>query len=318
MNVIPISDEAWAALAAASPDAGLMQFPGWQSVQGPELQRFGVVDEKGGVLAGFQLMRSKRSGLTLWSHPPFNQNCGFIATARAKNPAKRIGEGKKVHAAIASFLNGLPGVVTVAFPPEVLDMQPYIWAGCKVVPSYTYRIDLAPGIAALRQDYATETRNAIRKAEADGVTVRPATRAEVLPLIQATFDRKGKALDRAKVDRILQAFLDGGQGYAFLTELNGTPIAGAFCAADGHRAYYLLGGHVKSGGHAGAGAMTVDRCIAEAAQRCIPQFDLEGSMIPEIERFFRGFGAQLTPYFTVNRASFLLETVLKRKWRHQF
>lgn len=64
--------------------------------------------------------------------------------------------------------------------------------------------------------------------------------------------------------------------------------------------------------------MTLDRCIAEAAQRGVPQFDLEGSMIPEIERFFRGFGAQLTPYFTVNRASFLLEMMLKRKWRHQF
>ncbi len=318
MQVIPITDEAWAALGASSPDAGLMQLPGWRAVQGVDLQRFGVADEKGIVLAGFQLVRSKRSGLTLWSHPPFNQNCGFIATIRAKNPAKRIGEGKKVHTAIATFLNGLPGVVMVAFPPEVVDMQPYIWAGCKVVPSYTYRIDLAPGIDALRQDYATETRNAIKKAETDGVTVRTASRAEVLPLIQATFDRKGKALDHAKVDRILQAFLDGGHGYAFLTELKGTPIAGAFCAVDGHRAYYLLGGHVKSGGHAGAGAMTVDRCIAEAAQRGIPQFDLEGSMIPEIERFFRGFGAQLTPYFTVNRASFLLEMMLKRKWRHQF
>lgn len=318
MNVKPITDESWAALCAASQEAGLLQLPGWRAVQGADLQRFGVADEKGVLLAGFQLVRSKRSGLTLWSHPPFNQNCGFIATARAKNPAKRIGEGKKVHTAIAAFLKDLPGVVTVAFPPDVVDMQPYIWAGYKVVPSYTYRIQLTQGIDGVRQDYATETRNAIRKAETDGVSVRSASSAEVLPLVRATFDRKGKTLDHAKVDRILGTFLDGGHGYAFLTEWKGTPIAGAFCAVDGQRAYYLLGGHVKVAGHAGAGAMTVDRCIMEAARRGIPQFDLEGSMIPDIERFFRGFGAQLTPYFTVNRASFLMETLLKRKWRHQF
>ncbi|MBK8613617.1 MAG: GNAT family N-acetyltransferase [Flavobacteriales bacterium] len=318
MKVIPISDVAWAMLCAASPDAGLLQRPEWRGVQGEELLRYGVVDDKEVPVAGFQLVRSKRSGLTLWSHPPFHQNCAFIAKARAKNPAKRVGEGKKLHAAIAAFLNELPGVVTVAFPPEVVDMQPYIWAGCKVVPSYTYRIELAPGIEAVRSDYAAETRNAIRKAEADGVVVRSASRSEVLPLIQATFDRKAKALDKARVDRILQAFLDSGQGYAFLTEWKGAAIAAAFCAVDAQRAYYLLGGHEKTGGHAGAGAMTVDRCIAEAVLRSIPQFDLEGSMLPDIERFFRGFGATLTPYYTVNRAPFLVEVALKRRWRHQF
>ena len=318
MNVIPISDEAWAALCAASPEAGLLHRPEWRAVQGEELMRFGVVDDKGMAVAGFQLLRSKRSGLTLWSHPPFHQNCAFIARARAKNPAKRVGEGKKLHGAIAAYLGTLSGVVTLAFPSEVVDMQPYIWAGFKVVPSYTYRIELSQGIDVVRQDYATETRNSIRKAETDGVLVRPALRHEVLPLIQATFDRKAKALDKPKVDRILQAFLDDGSGYAFLTEWNGTPIAAAFCAVDKQRSYYLLGGHVKAGGHAGAGALTVDRCIMEAALRGIPQFDLEGSMLPDIERFFRGFGATLTPYYTVNRAPFLVEVALKRRWRHQF
>lgn len=318
MKVLPITDDAWSAFCAALPNAGFFHRAEWRAVQGGALQRFGVFDGKGAVLAVFQMLRSKRSGFTLWSNPPFNQHCAFLADVRSKNPAKRNGDIKRLHSAVAAFLNTLDGVVTVGFPPETKDMQPYIWAKCKVVPNYTYRIDLQQEIEAVRKEYAAETRNAIKKAESDGVVVREATRAEVLPLIEATFDRKAKALDRGKVDRILQEFLDGGQGFAFLTEWNGKPIAAAFCGLDTHRAYYLLGGHKKAGGHAGAGALTVDRCIQETASLGIAQFDLEGSMLPDVERFFRGFGATLTPYYTVNRASFLLEVLLKRNWRHLF
>lgn len=318
MNVETITDAAWAAFCADRPEAGFFHRPEWRAIQGNALKRYGVLDDKGAVLAVFHLTRTKRHGITLWSHPPFAQHCAYLADLRANNPAKRNGDVKRLHAAVAAFLVRLPGVVTVGFPAGETDMQPYIWAGAKVIPNYTYRIDLKAGIEAVRKDYAAETRNAIKKAASDGVEVRNASRQEVLPLIEATFNRKEKSLDRAKVDRILSAFLDTGQGYAFITEWKGQAVAAAFCGVDAHRAYYLLGGHVKAGGHAGAGALTVDACIAEAAQRGIPQFDLEGSMIPEVERFFRGFGATLTPYFTVNRASFLMEVLLKRNWRHQF
>lgn len=318
MKVAPITDPDWSAFCAVLPEAGFFHRDEWRVVHGDALRRFGVYDGKGALLAVFQMHRSKRSGLTLWSNPPFNQHCAFLADVRSKNPAKRNGDIKRVHTAVAAFLNTLDGVVTLGFPPETVDMQPYIWAKCKVIPNYTYRIDLGPGLMALRKEYAAETRNAIKKAESDGVRIRTATRSEVLPLIEATFDRKAKALDRAKVDRILKAFLCDGYGFAFLTEWKGKPVAAAFCGVDEHRAYYLLGGHEKVGGHAGAGALTVDRCIQESAARGIPQFDLEGSMIPDVERFFRGFGATLTPYYTVNRASFLLEVLLKRNWRNQF
>ncbi|MBP8822891.1 MAG: GNAT family N-acetyltransferase [Flavobacteriales bacterium] len=318
MKVEPITDAAWDAFCAARPEAGFFHRPEWRAIQGGVLKRFGVLDDKGLMVAAFQLTRTKRNRITLWSQPPFVQHCAYLADLRANNPAKRNGDAKRLHAAVAAFLARLPGVVTVGFPAGETDMQPYIWAGAKVIPSYTYRIDLIAGIDAVRKDYAAETRNAIKKAASDGVEVRSASRKEVLPLIEATFNRKEKALDRAKVDRILAAFLDSGQGYAFLTEWKGKAVAAAFCGTDAQRAYYLLGGHVKAGGHAGAGALTVDACIGEAVARGIPQFDLEGSMIPEVERFFRGFGAVLTPYYTVNRASFLMEVLLKRNWRHQF
>jgi hypothetical protein len=40
-------------------------------------------------------------------------------------------------------------------------------------------------------------------------------------------------------------------------------------------------------------------------------FDFEGSVVPAIERHFRGFGGTLTPYFRVNKAWLPIEMVLK-------
>jgi len=41
-------------------------------------------------------------------------------------------------------------------------------------------------------------------------------------------------------------------------------------------------------------------------------------MLPEVERFFRGFGGDLVPYFTVNKAWLPLEFMLKLLKREQF
>jgi hypothetical protein len=40
-------------------------------------------------------------------------------------------------------------------------------------------------------------------------------------------------------------------------------------------------------------------------------FDFEGSMVPQIETYFRGFGGRLTPYYRINRASLPIEIILK-------
>jgi hypothetical protein len=319
MKVLPITPEDWSALLAKQGGPELFQRPEWEAVHGASLKRFAVVDDSGAPVAGFQLIRSKRMGLSLWSQPSYAQHNGFTWEARARNSAKRIGEGKRIHAAIAAFLRSLPGVVHMGFPTGVEDMQPYIWAGFKVVPFYTYRIDLRPGLEAVQQDYAPELRNTIKKAAAEGVSVeRTKDRDAVTKLIGATFERKEKHLDRSKVGSILQQFLAEERGFAFIAQRDGRPIAAAFCAVDAKRAYYLLGGHVKDGGHPGAGAMAVDACIREALRLGLSEFDMEGSMLPEVERYFRSFGGRLCPYMTVNRAPLALEWVLKARQRHLF
>ena len=50
----------------------------------------------------------------------------------------------------------------------------------------------------------------------------------------------------------------------------------------------------------------------------IKYFDFEGSMVPQIERYFRGFGGKLTPYYRINKAKLPLEILLKFYRRELF
>jgi hypothetical protein len=57
--------------------------------------------------------------------------------------------------------------------------------------------------------------------------------------------------------------------------------------------------------------MSMVEAIRHARDLGLQTFDFEGSAIPPVEAYFRGFGGKLTPYFRVNKAWLPIEMVLK-------
>ena len=51
--------------------------------------------------------------------------------------------------------------------------------------------------------------------------------------------------------------------------------------------------------------------ILKAKEMGLQVFDFEGSIVPPIERYFRGFGGKLTPIFSVHKAWLPIEIGLK-------
>ena len=51
--------------------------------------------------------------------------------------------------------------------------------------------------------------------------------------------------------------------------------------------------------------------IKYAKELDLKYFGFEDSMIPQVERYFRGFGGQLTLNYRKNKAKLLLEILLK-------
>jgi len=140
----------------------------------------------------------------------------------------------------------------------------------------------------------------------------------VKKLVQNTFSRKEKQVDIDIIDKILFQFADNTNSFAFISYQNERPISAAFCIYDNEKVYYLLGGYDNEFKHQGAGALAVNAAINKSKEMGISIFDFEGSMIPEVEKYFRGFGGDLIPYYSINKATLPLEMALKIINRSQF
>jgi hypothetical protein len=292
----------------------------WLGIYDAGLEAYGIYNRAEQIIGGFVLYRQKRSGITYYRNPMYMSTINLFFDNKSQNKAKILSENKKVMKAIADFIGNLSyGVLSIYFPETHIDMQPYYWQGYKVVPNYTYHIDLSKSVDDIEKNYSTERRNDLKKAIKDGVEVRRVENfTEVKQMVSNTFNRKEKDLDVAFIDNILDKFADNENSFAFVSYQNNKPIAASYCIYDKEKVYYLLGGYDSKNKHQGAGALAVDAAIKYSKELGISIFDFEGSMLPEVEKYFRGFGGDLIPYYSINKAKLPLEMALKFINRSQF
>jgi hypothetical protein len=314
LNISAISDTESAPYDALARERGTV-FHGedWTATFGDRLTRYGVFRRDGELVAGFHLYRTSLVRLTVLRDPPFTPPCGPFISIKAKNPVAVLEERRDVLNAIAGFLdNRSHAVVSVSFDSGIQDLLPFVWRKFKVVPAYTYILDLSPSFDELKGRMSPVRRNDISKAVRDGLIVRQTSDLEMIRhLVQETFARRRVQASARYLDGILFRFSNGDNSYAFASYRGDTPIACCFVVHGRSRAYYLLGGHRGDGKHHGAGALALFTAIRHAKEIGLEAFDFEGSMIPAIEKYFRGFGGQLTPYYRANKAWLPIEMVLK-------
>jgi len=294
--------------------------PGWLALHGNKLQLFGIYSGDDALTGAFFLYRDRKAGFSFFRNPPYTPHIGWMFENKSQNHAKALSQNKKMMEVMADFMQGLPvGMISCAFPFTASDMQPFTWKKFKVVPKYTYRLPLALPVEELEKRMAIEPRNRLRKAVKDGLSVEMITDYDVVKkLVLKTFDRKNKAIDKNLLEKILSSFTDASNSFAFAAMNNGQPVSATLAIHDKSTAYYLLGGYDPAAKHGGAGILCMWQSILHSRESGLDTFDFEGSMLPEVERFFRGFGADLVPYFTVNKAWLPLEFMLKLLKREQF
>ncbi|HUM81999.1 MAG TPA: GNAT family N-acetyltransferase, partial [Methanothrix sp.] len=271
---------------------------------------------------GFYVWEVFRFGLKMLRNPPFTPQIGPFFEYRAINPAARTDEQRAVVEAMAEFLTSSDAsVVSLGLSPAITDCLPFFWRGWKVIHHYTYRIDLSRSEGELMAAMSTERRKNIRKARNDGVSVREASDTHTMcSLMTKTFARQNMSIPVATVGTLFSEFSPGSNSYCLISQQeDGQPVAGAYIVHDAITAYYLIGGYATNGHH-GAGALAMWHAILKAKAMGLKVFDFEGSMIPPIERYFRGFGGLLTPIFSIQRAWLPIEMILKilPKYRNRF
>lgn len=304
----------------AKRDGGVFYGAGWRSVFSDGLLRFGVFGENGDLAGVLQCYEERRFGVRLLRNLPFTPVCGPLIVTRSSHPVAVLEERRKVLEALAGFLAGRArGITSLSLDHRIDDVMPFCWQGFKATPRYTYQLDLGRSFEEICRGFTATRRNDISKARRDGLTVSPASDLRVVSaLVRGTYDRQSARLDSVVLERILFHFARPENSYGFVTQRAGRAIACTFVVHDQDTAYYVLGGYDARDRHHGAGALAVAESVREAQRRGMRTFDFEGSMIPAIERYFRGFGGELVHFFTVSRAWLPLEMLLKLSKRSLF
>ena len=292
----------------------------WLQSFGDRARLFGIYDNSGSLVGGLSLYQERRWGMKILRRAPFTPNSGPFFRKVASNPVARLEEQRKIVSAVADFFeNEKAAICMLPLPQGLSDALPFFWRGYKVISGVTYLIDLTRPQEYLWRDMSGTRRNDIRKAQRDALVVEKTDDMRLVrDLVIATFERQRRFIDCEILDGILSNFASPENSYAFVTFRNSAPVATSFVVHDRSTAYYLLGGYRSEDAHHGAGAWALWEAIKYAQSLGMITFDFEGSVIPAIERFFRGFGGEATSYFTVNKAWLPVEMVLKFRKRNVF
>ena len=321
MNVRPVAQSELSTFNELAHQQGtLFNCLEWLALFGKQIQPLGIFSEDGQMVGGLALFRERRWGLKILRNAPFTPGCGPFVAVQSQNPVAVLEERRKALECMTEYLEKKSAAICMlALERGIVDALPFTWCGYKVVPNYTYLLNLAVPLDQIRKNMSPIRRNDISKGTRDGLVVKQTTDlAVVRDLVLATFGRQEKFVDKGYLEAILFRYANPANSFGFTTYRGENPISTCFIVHDAKTAYYLLGGYRAQDRHHGAGPLAVFAAIRRAQELGLKTFDFEGSMVPAIERYFRGFGGQLTPYLTVNKAWLPVEMALKLMRRQIF
>lgn len=181
---------------------------------------------------------------------------------------------------------------------------PLAWHGFKQTTRYTWRLPDLTDLDAVFKGFRDKVRNDIRTAERRGTTVGTGSLEEFLRIRDHGIRRRSADgrphAPAAVVERIDEAAAARNARTILLArDADGRVRAGGYFVHDDRYTYYLMAG--TDAETRGSTSLVLWKAIERAAERGIG-FDFEGSMIRDVERFFRAFGGVPTPYSFVTKA----------------
>jgi hypothetical protein len=255
-----------------------------------------------------------RPRLRLLTQSSLTQTLGpWVETSPAK-PARALAHE---HELLAELETKLPPAIAFSqqFSPSMLNALPFHWAGYRLEARYTYRLHGLRSTGDLWANLRDNIRREIRKARKRVEVVEDLGIDRFYSVLAKTYERQSIATPHSlpELARLAAACTARKAGtMLFARDDAGQLHAAVWVVWDRNGAYYLLAGaepHLRT---SGASSLLAWEAISRAG-RHTDVFDFHGSMLQPVERFFRAFGAQQTPYLSVTRMSPALRLALSAR-----
>ncbi len=266
-----------------------------------------IATDRGGRVTGvLPYYLTKRWGLRVIQQPSLTTYSGpwfcYPDDAAMKGTTRYTFEKKTCTALIAQ----LPKVAFFQqnLLPAMDNWLPFYWSGFRQTTRYTYIFEDTSDLPTLRKGLKSNLRTNIRKAE-KAVVIRDGTAAEIFALYSASLQRRfmPTPCSLQTFERLHDALAKRNNCKIFLAALPepGMPVAGVYLAFDERRASVLLTGIYAEHRSLYANLYLLEQALYFCHAHGL-SLDFEGSMHPDIEHAFRGFGARLTPYHQIWKA----------------
>ena len=309
--ILPSKDyDRWNAFVNTSPQGSIFSTTQFLDALGKEYH-IGVLEKNGAIQAGIVLSRNE---IRSFSNPMFAKYLGVLLSPENKTTkyVKRISKEKQLIAAIVQELHQYRSF-DYSFHPAFKNWLPFYWKGYRQETKYTYRFNDISDIDHLLSLARTGVRGDLKKAEKNNITIHFDIEPEAFYVVNSkTFERQGGTPPfTLKLLKSLYTSLAPENKMHLIGAVNDSDmlVAVAGVVNDQNYSYFLLNGIDHTFPNVGANTKLIIETIRYCANLA-PGFDFEGSMIKEIGSFYQGFGAELTPYFTICRDNCIV------RWKH--
>lgn len=305
--------------ALAEPMLGVFASKDWLSAYGKSLKVIGIFKDEHQLIGGFYFYETRKYGFKFIKLPPYTPHCGLYCVGESKNKASANSFNKEIISEVCEYFNSQKATLNVlAFPSEIIDMQPFIWNKYKVVPNYTYRIDLTKSEEEILNAFDSKNRNAINKASKEGVVVKlnAVSKNDLFEYLYKNLLSVNANVYTGELKNIITQCTSDTNSFCYSAYKEDKLVGNVLCVFDKLNCYYLLGGVDKT--IQGINNLLIQNAILKAKSLGCKIFDFEGSMLKGVEKFFRSFGPDMVPYYTANKGVLPLELILKFKKRELF
>lgn len=260
-------------------------------------------------------VRKTRYGL-VGSGAPYTPWLGPQLLGVDSSPAKQAGIDvtmlEKLARNLATWAH-----VEAACMPELDYWTPLSWHGFTQTTRTTWRIHKDTVVDDLRSIMRKGARSTLSAAERDQLSVVDGAVSDLLLACSATFAHQQiSSVPSADVlERVASAALKRGRGEIRLVHTKDGELASAgLFVWDDRFTYNLANGRIDREGVTGAPTLLLHDAALRALERG-QSFDFEGSMLPGVEAFVRGFGGQPVPYSVVRRSTrSWSRSVARKRW----
>jgi hypothetical protein len=283
----------------------------WLNVVAKEKwERIEIRNKNGKVDAAFPIFKTKKYGFKILTVPPLTQTMGIYIEDTGSKLTKKLEREKKL---INNIIEELPKGYNYDFYLDVSNeyILPFLWNGFKSEPRFTYRIEDLSNLDEVWAGFGENIRGYVRKAEKI-VSVKEADDPGIiLNMTEKTFKRQNRKspYNREMIKKLdLSLAKNNMRKLLYAVDDEGNIHAAAYFVYDKERCYYIMGGGDPDLRNSGAASLLIWEGIKFAAENS-KIFDFEGSMIEDVERFVRGFGARPRVYFHVTKYNAILSLI---------